>query len=256
MQRAINILKNPAFWMFIAAVVLINTFISPRNLDTLGGFIRVTGIVSVAAFIYVSCYVGLLYLHARLFSEKRTVVYYPLFWIFLIVLIVVTFVVWMAPILEPYNVPNFNGVSEMYPVVLIRLVIFEWLFYCFFVPIIEKRGTTQDIETVVLGDHTLKVLDILYVQAMEHRVSIRTKHGDLVVRSRFRDLMQILNYIDGVQPHRSYWVPTHAILHLEGDADRLNIVLSSGDKIAVARTRRSEIEDWAKEKTLLIRALD
>ena len=69
----------------------------------------------------------------------------------------------MAPILEPYDVPNLNGVGEMYPVVLIRLFIFEWLFYCFFVPIIEKRGTTQDIETVVLGDHTLKVLDILYV---------------------------------------------------------------------------------------------
>ena len=48
-------------------------------------------------------------------------------------------------------------------VVLIRLVIFEWLFYCFFVPFIEKRGTTQDIETVVFGDHVLKVLDILYV---------------------------------------------------------------------------------------------
>ena len=67
MQRAIDILKNPAFWMFVAAVVLINTFISPRNLDTLGGFIRVTGIVSVAAFLYISCHVGLLYLHARLF---------------------------------------------------------------------------------------------------------------------------------------------------------------------------------------------
>lgn len=256
MQRAMVILKNPTFWMFVAAVVLINTFISPRNLDTWGGLIRVTGIVSIAAVLYVSCHVGLLYLHARFFSEKRTVVYYPLFWIFLIVLIVVAFVVWMAPILEPYNVPNFNGVDEMYPVVLFRLVIFEWLFYCFFVPIIEKRGATQDIETVVLGDHALKVLDILYVQAMEHRVCIRTKHGDLVERSRFRDLMQILNDIDGVQPHRSYWVPTHAILHLEGDADRLNIVLTSGDKIAVARTRRSEIEDWSKEKTLLIRVLD
>jgi hypothetical protein len=256
MQRAMVILKNPTFWMFVAAVVLINTFISPRNLDTWGGLIRVTGIVSIAAVLYVSCHVGLLYLHARFFSEKRTVVYYPLFWIFLIVLIVVAFVVWMAPILEPYNVPNFNGVVEMYPVVLFRLVIFEWLFYCFFVPIIEKRGATQDIETVVLGDHALKVLDILYVQAMEHRVCIRTKHGDLVERSRFRDLMQILNDIDGVQPHRSYWVPTHAILHLEGDADRLNIVLTSGDKIAVARTRRSEIEDWSKEKTLLIRVLD
>ena len=162
----------------------------------------------------------------------------------------------MAPILEPYNVPNFNGVGEMYSVVLIRLLIFEWLFYCFFVPIIEKRGTTQDIETVVLGDHPLKVLEILYVQAMEHRVCIYTKQGELVERSRFRDLMLILNDIDGVQPHRSYWVPTHAILHLEGDADRLNIVLTSGAKIAVARTRHSEIEDWAKEKTLLIRALD
>ena len=68
--------------------------------------------------------------------------------------------------------------------------------------------------------------------------------------------MQILNDIDGVQPHRFYWVPTHAILHLERDADRVNIVLTSGDKIAVARTRRSEIEDWAKEKNLLIPALD
>lgn len=93
MQRAMVILKNPTFWMFVAAVVLINTFISPRNLDTWGGLIRVTGIVSIAAVLYVSCHVGLLYLHARFFSEKRTVVYYPLFWIFLIVLIVVAFVV-------------------------------------------------------------------------------------------------------------------------------------------------------------------
>jgi hypothetical protein len=53
--------------MFVAAVVLINTFISPRNLDNWVGFIRVTGIVSVAAVLYVSCHVGLLYLHARLF---------------------------------------------------------------------------------------------------------------------------------------------------------------------------------------------
>lgn len=54
MKRAIDILKNPAFWMFVAAVVLINTFVSPRNLDNWGGFIRVTGIVSVAAVLYVS----------------------------------------------------------------------------------------------------------------------------------------------------------------------------------------------------------
>ena len=85
---------------------------------------------------------------------------------------------------------------------------------------------------------------------------IYKKVGELVERSRFRDLMQILNDIDGVPPHRSYWVRTHAILHLKGDSDRLNIVLIIGDKIAVTRTRRSEIEDWAKEKTLLIRAMD
>jgi len=56
---------------------------------------------------------------------------------------------------------------------------------------------------VVLGEHTLKVLDILYVQVMEHHVCIYKKEGELVERSRFRDLMQILNDIDGVQPHRS-----------------------------------------------------
>ena len=99
-------------------------------------------------------------------------------------------------------------------------------------------------------------MELLHVQAIEHRVCICTKECELVEQSRFRDLTQILNDIDGVQPHWSYWVPTHAILHLEGDADRLKIVLTNGDKIAVARKRRSEIEDWAKEKTLLIRALD
>ena len=51
-------------------------------------------------------------------------------------------------------------------------------------------------------------------------------------------------------------MPTHAILHLEGYAYRLNIVFNSGDKITVERTRRSEIEEGGKEKTLLIRALD
>jgi hypothetical protein len=60
MQRAMHILINPAFWMFVAAVVLINKFISPRNLDTWGGFIRVAGIVSVAAVLYVACHVVLL----------------------------------------------------------------------------------------------------------------------------------------------------------------------------------------------------
>lgn len=94
---------------------------------------------------------------------------------FLSILLVVTFVVCMASILDPYDVPHLNGVREMYPVVLIRLMIFKWLFYCFFVPIIEKRGTTQDVEIIVLGDYTLKVFDILYVQAMEHRVCIYTK---------------------------------------------------------------------------------
>ena len=60
--------------MFFAALVLINTFISPRNLDNWGGFVRVASIVSVYAVLYMSCDLMLLYLHGRLFSEKRAVV--------------------------------------------------------------------------------------------------------------------------------------------------------------------------------------
>jgi hypothetical protein len=71
-QRAMDTLKNPALWMFVVTVVLINTFISLRNLDNWGGFIRVTGIVSVTAVLYVSCHVGLLAsfrkTHGRLLS--------------------------------------------------------------------------------------------------------------------------------------------------------------------------------------------
>lgn len=253
MQRALDILKNPTFWGFVAAVVLINTFISPDNMKTFGGFLRVAVIVSLSAVIYVSTHVMLLLLHAFLFPDTRNAIYYPLIWIFLIVFVVVQFVVWMAPILDPYSVPHFGSWTEMYPVVLVRLIIFEWLFYCFFVTIIEKRGGTQETDTIMLGDHELKVLDILYIQAMEHRDCILTKSGEYVERSRFRDLMQILNDIDGIQPHRSYWIATHAILHLEGDEDRLNIVLVNGAQIAVARTRRVEVEEWARERTLLIR---
>ena len=83
---------------------------------------------------------------------------------------------------------------------------------------------------------------------MEHHVCIYKKEGELVERSRFRDLMQILNYIDGVQSHRSEWVPTHAILHLEGDADRLNIVLIIGDKIAVTRRAAARLKTGPRKR--------
>ena len=132
----------------------------------------------------------------------------------MIVLIVVTFVVWMAPILELYNVPNFNGVYEMYPVVLIRLVIFEWLFYCFCTDHRKTRHNAGYRNRSIGGPHT-KVLDVLLFRPWNIVYDLQ-KQGELVERSRFRDLMQILNDIDGVQPHRSYWVPTHAILHLKG----------------------------------------
>ena len=91
--------------MFVVAVVLFNHS-SVQKFGHMGWFCSCHGYHQCCCGDYVSCHVELLYLHARLFSEKRAVVYYPLFWIFLIVLIVVTFVVWMAPILEPYNVPT------------------------------------------------------------------------------------------------------------------------------------------------------
>ena len=104
-------LKNPAFWMFVAAVVLINTFISPRNLDNWGGFIRVTGYRQrcCGSVCVVSCGV-IVPACTPLFGKTHGRLLSAVLDIFNCSDRRFTFVVWMAPILEPYDVPNFNGV--------------------------------------------------------------------------------------------------------------------------------------------------
>ena len=72
MRRAMDIFKNPVFWMFLAAVVLINTFISPGNLNNMGGFIRVTGLSALLRFFMRHVMWGYCTCMPAFFSEKRT----------------------------------------------------------------------------------------------------------------------------------------------------------------------------------------
>lgn len=148
--------------------------------------------------------------------------------------------------------PDINLINEfwtMYTVAVIRMIPFEWLFFhhIFFFPLDRK-----DTDVLTIGDREFSIRDLLYVRANEHRVCIYTKSGSFVERTRMKDLVNVLNTEDGIQPHRSYWVPRYSISEARRKEEKLVLIMQDGTEISVARTRREPVQKWLFDKSIPI----
>ena len=104
----------------------------------------------------------------------------------------------------------------------------------------------------MIGDREFSIHDLLYVRANEHRVCIYTKSGSFVERTRMKDLVNVLSSEDGIQPHRSYWVPKYSISEARCRDEKLVIVVEDGTEISVARTRRDPVQKWLFDMSIPI----
>lgn len=77
--------------------------------------------------------------------------------------------------------------------------------------------------------------EIIALKAEDHYVRVYTHKGDTLVHYRFRDAVQDLRGVDGLQVHRSYWVRRSAITRRSVRAN--NHVLQVGNDLSIPISR-------------------
>ncbi|MGE0581526.1 MAG: LytTR family DNA-binding domain-containing protein [Steroidobacteraceae bacterium] len=77
--------------------------------------------------------------------------------------------------------------------------------------------------------------EIIALKAEDHYVRVYTEKGDTLVHYRFRDAVQDLRGVDGLQVHRSYWVRRASITGRFTKAH--NQILRVGDNLSIPISR-------------------
>jgi len=117
------------------------------------------------------------------------------------------------------------------------LTVFELLVVVFLLPRlnwvsrlladVEAPGSPEPVILTAAARH-FPVDQIHYLKSVEHYVEIVTHDGAELVRATLRDLIEQLSDYDGIQPHRSYWVPYKAVVLPERENGNVVLRLING----------------------------
>ncbi len=80
----------------------------------------------------------------------------------------------------------------------------------------------------------LSVDELVAVEAEDHYVQVHSTRGKELVYYRFRDALDELDGVPGLQIHRSAWVSRRHIQGLDGRGRKLEVVLVTGDRFNVS----------------------
>jgi hypothetical protein len=106
-------------------------------------------------------------------------------------------------------------------------------------PNVAENGQSQGLESGHGSDFFRNLspsvgLRIIAVRAQEHYVKVYTEKGECTVHYRFRDAVQDLAAIPGLQVHRSYWVATDGISEVKKNGRKYYLTLVNGMRIPIS----------------------
>lgn len=78
--------------------------------------------------------------------------------------------------------------------------------------------------------------DLKWVSADDHYLQVQTALGAERLLMRFRDALEELAELDGMQVHRSHWVARPAAVALRRDGRKYRLVTSCGNELPVSRS--------------------
>ncbi len=84
--------------------------------------------------------------------------------------------------------------------------------------------------------------DLIYLQMEDHYLRAVTKAGNALILMRFRDAMNEVAGISGIQVHRSYWVASAHIVKFSRTGRRLELIMSNDARIPVSSSYRDSVE--------------
>lgn len=114
-------------------------------------------------------------------------------------------------------------------------------------PISWRTALSPSAEFITVNDRTVQLDELRYIKSIEHYVELVTDSGTLLERATLKELIDQVGLLDGIQPHRSYWVARRAVSELKRSGDNMVLLLSCGIEIPVSRGRRKAVEAWLEE---------
>ncbi len=240
---------SPRVLAYFLIVGFVHTTFNPSAFDSAERYGLVAVLWIVGSMVYLATHLSIIFAVLWLWPSGKTPIYNQIFGT-LAATAASTFVMLEigAVVLLPADLIGASFAS-MYGIAVLRMIPFEWLFFhhIFFFPLNQKES-----DLLMIGDREFSIHDLLYVRANEHRVCIYTKSGSFVERTRMKDLVNVLSTEDGIQPHRSYWVPKYSISEARCRDEKLVIVVEDGTEISVARTRRDPVQKWLFDMSIPI----
>lgn len=108
----------------------------------------------------------------------------------------------------------------------------------------ESPPQTLPRPAIMAGRNSVFLDTLVIVKSVEHYLELETTSDKQLVRMRLSDFIAQVSKADGIQPHRSYWVPRHSIVRFERDGGKSALVLLDGRRVPVARSRVETVSDW------------
>ncbi len=99
---------------------------------------------------------------------------------------------------------------------------------------------------VQIDTYSLALGDILHVKSDGHYLEVATKRAKYYVKGTIASLEAQISDTFAVSPHRSYWIPRHAIKATQQAGGKLLLKLTDGHAVSVARGRRDAVLYWMK----------
>lgn len=183
----------------------------------------------------------------------RVFVYFPLIGFFCMTI---------NTFLTDYNVSLISGqtfsIDRVYSHLPFNLsigLVFETIFVVFVFPIMRSNSEyLKPIEnttiTMTIAGQKFNTNEILSIESQDHYVEISTTSSKSLLRARIADIATMLSHIDGIMPHRSYWVSRNAIKGMSSSSNKKTLILTSGEQIPIARGRVAKVQDWLENEKL------
>lgn len=251
LEKLQRVARMPSFWAYCAVIYFLFWPVVGTDLDNL----RDWTVQAALTLAVTCCYISAHYFFVTLVASVQTTrdrVIYPAG---LGVLAALGFSLVFEGVMVNPIAPGFASRSSadlwsnaMFSIV--SIVAFEWFYHRYVFWNVAKTKTA--LQSIKIGSQNIVIEELLYIQGREHHVCMATLNGDIVERSRLRDLMLILQDIPSVQPHRSYWVRRDAI-DFAVDRGLKSVLNVRGIEIPIARTRRDEVFDWLRKNAIDIR---
>jgi len=108
----------------------------------------------------------------------------------------------------------------------------------------ESPPQTRPRPAIMAGRNSVFLDTLVIVKSVEHYLELETTSDKQLVRMRLSDFIVQVSAADGIQPHRSYWVPRHSIVRFERDGGKSALVLRDGRRVPVARSRVETVSNW------------